>query len=98
MGFIIENTKTILSGIEKINSFLQMNTIRLQLKHTLKIILISPLKNCDIKSLKESDIKEWIGAEPVDLIIGGPPCQSFSTVGQRNYDEKAQLYTEYLEC
>ena len=42
MGFIIENTKTILSGIEKINSFLQMNTIRLQLKHTLKIILISP--------------------------------------------------------
>ena len=30
------------------------------------------------------------------MIIGGPPCQSFSTVGQRNYDEKAQLYTEYL--
>lgn len=55
-----------------------------------------PMKNCDIKSLKESDIRKWIGSEPVDLIIGGPPCQSFSTVGQRNYDEKAQLYTEYL--
>ncbi len=51
--------------------------------------------NQNIKSLTEENIRELIGSEPVDLIIGGPPCQSFSTVGQRIYDEKATMYKEY---
>ncbi len=50
----------------------------------------------DIKSLDETAIRNMIGTEPVDLIIGGPPCQSFSTVGQRVYDEKAMMYEEYF--
>ncbi|MBQ6814284.1 MAG: DNA cytosine methyltransferase [Lachnospiraceae bacterium] len=52
--------------------------------------------NQDIKSLDKNKIKALVGDEPVDLIIGGPPCQSFSTVGQRIYDEKATMYEEYL--
>lgn len=52
--------------------------------------------NQDIKELSEERIKQLLGKEPVDLIIGGPPCQSFSTVGQRVFDEKATLYEEYL--
>lgn len=52
--------------------------------------------NEDIKLLDEDRIEKLIGDEPVDLIIGGPPCQSFSTVGQRVFDEKATLYEEYL--
>lgn len=52
--------------------------------------------NQDIKELSEERIKQLLGNEPVDLIIGGPPCQSFSTVGQRVFDEKATLYEEYL--
>ena len=52
--------------------------------------------NQDIKSLDEATIRELMGVDPVDLIIGGPPCQSYSTVGQRIYDEKALLYEEYL--
>ena len=32
----------------------------------------------------------------VDIIIGGPPCQSFSTVGKRVYNDNAKLYKEYL--
>ena len=31
----------------------------------------------------------------IDLIIGGPPCQSFSTVGKRQYDNRAKMYREY---
>lgn len=50
----------------------------------------------DIKSIDAATINKMIGDEPVDLIIGGPPCQSFSTVGQRVYDEKATMYEEYL--
>ena len=52
--------------------------------------------NEDIKLLTKDRIEKLIGDEPVDLIIGGPPCQSFSTVGQRVFDEKATLYEEYL--
>ena len=52
--------------------------------------------NQDIKSLNEDTIKKHIGDKAIDIIIGGPPCQSFSTVGQRIYDEKAMLYEEYL--
>lgn len=52
--------------------------------------------NQDIKTLDTETVKKLIGDKPVDLIIGGPPCQSFSTVGQRVYDDKATLYEEYL--
>ncbi|MCB7487977.1 DNA cytosine methyltransferase [Faecalibacillus faecis] len=52
--------------------------------------------NEDIKLLDKERIERLIGDRPVDLIIGGPPCQSFSTVGQRVFDEKATLYEEYL--
>lgn len=52
--------------------------------------------NEDIKLLDKDRIEKLIGDEPVDLIIGGPPCQSFSMVGQRVFDEKATLYEEYL--
>lgn len=50
----------------------------------------------DIKTIGEVSIRNMIGNDPVDLIIGGPPCQSFSTVGQCVYDEKAMMYEEYF--
>ena len=52
--------------------------------------------NRKIQDLSEGEITETIGEEEVDLIIGGPPCQSFSTVGRRRFDDKARLYTEYI--
>lgn len=52
--------------------------------------------NCDIKTITAERIRELIGDDPVDIIIGGPPCQSFSTIGKRRFDDKAKLYTEYM--
>lgn len=54
------------------------------------------MQNIDIRELTEEKIKDIIGNESVDLIVGGPPCQSFSTIGQRRFDDKAKLYEEYL--
>lgn len=53
--------------------------------------------NQDIRTIAVEKILELIGNNQVDLIIGGPPCQSFSTVGRRRFDDKAKLYTEYLK-
>ena len=51
--------------------------------------------NRDIRNLTEEEVLRLIGKEEVDLIIGGPPCQSYSTIGRRVYDDKAKLYNEY---
>lgn len=35
----------------------------------------------------ESDIKGKIGDLPIDLIIGGPPCQGMSISGPRKFED-----------
>ena len=52
--------------------------------------------NKDIKLLSEKEVLEITCDEDIDLIIGGPPCQSYSYVGKRVYDDKAKLYNEYF--
>jgi DNA (cytosine-5)-methyltransferase 1 len=49
---------------------------------------------CDIKKLTEEEIKKHIKV-PVDIVVGSPPCQSFSTLGKRKNDEKAQLFNDF---
>ena len=48
------------------------------------------------EELSDKVLDEYLKDGEVDVIIGGPPCQSFSTVGQRKYDERAKLSNEYL--
>lgn len=55
-----------------------------------------PMLNCSITELTPDYLDEKnVEYENVDLVIGGPPCQSFSTVGRRQYDERAKMYMEY---
>lgn len=51
--------------------------------------------NCDIKELTEDIIRKAIGDQKIDIIVGGPPCQSYSTVGKRRLDDRANLFLEY---
>ena len=51
----------------------------------------------DIKDITDKEIKKNYGE--VDLIIGGPPCQGFSSANRRilkENDEKNKLFFEYL--
>lgn len=52
--------------------------------------------NKDIKMLTKKEVLQLIGDEEIDLIVGGPPCQSYSYIGKRVYDDKAKLYNEYF--
>lgn len=51
--------------------------------------------NCDINSLTEEKLKENLNGQTIDLIVGGPPCQSYSTLGKRQMDERANLFLQY---
>lgn len=55
-----------------------------------------PMVEGDIADLNaDSLIDLGLNIKDVDLVIGGPPCQSFSTVGKRQYDNRAKMYREY---
>ncbi|OIO44959.1 DNA (cytosine-5-)-methyltransferase [bacterium (Candidatus Gribaldobacteria) CG10_big_fil_rev_8_21_14_0_10_37_21] len=52
----------------------------------------------DIKNFSAKKIEEDLGikANEVDIIIGGPPCQAYSTVGKRLIDDlRGKLFQEY---
>lgn len=55
-----------------------------------------PMIAGDICKITDEEVEKRLNGEEVDVIIGGPPCQSFSTVGQRKYDERAKLSRQYL--
>lgn len=50
--------------------------------------------NCDIKDVSEELLKKELSS-CVDVVVGGPPCQSYSTLGKRKNDDRANLYKEY---
>ena len=52
--------------------------------------------NCDIKDLTAEMIYDAVGDNKIDIVVGGPPCQSYSTLGKRRMDEKANLFKQYI--
>lgn len=42
-----------------------------------------PIINRDINKVSTDEIREFLDDNKVDVIIGGPPCQGFSTIGHR---------------
>lgn len=52
----------------------------------------------DIRKLSISQIKSYIGNESIDVIIGGPPCQGFSNMGNKNSaDPRNLLFESYVK-
>lgn len=51
----------------------------------------------DIKKLSEKKLSELLKGKNVDMVVGGPPCQGFSTVGKGEVkDERNQLFKEFV--
>lgn len=61
----------------------------------------------DIREISPQQFAKEIGAEHIDVIIGGPPCPTFSTIGDAKIrsvtgrptseDPRNQLFLEYLK-
>jgi len=56
------------------------------------------LLEADVSSLRGQGLRELTGVSDVDLMIGGPPCQSFCPGGKRAAlsDPRGNLIFEYL--
>ena len=54
--------------------------------------------NADVFELKATQIRRLTGLKNFDVVIGGPPCQAFSILGQRNSfrDPRGRLVYEYV--
>lgn len=51
----------------------------------------------DIRDLTAAELKKLLGKNKVDMVVGGPPCQGFSTVGKGMVeDERNQLFLEFV--
>jgi DNA (cytosine-5)-methyltransferase 1 len=52
--------------------------------------------HADIRRLSPSDVMRAAGVRPgeLDLLIGGPPCQGFSIIGQREHDDPRNAMIE----
>jgi len=58
-----------------------------------------PLAGADISKFRASDVGLWNGKQgEIDIFIGGPPCQTFSTGGLRAglNDSRGNMIYEYL--
>lgn len=51
--------------------------------------------NCDINDLTEDILNQALNGQKIDIVVGGPPCQSYSTLGKRQNDERANLFMQY---
>lgn len=51
--------------------------------------------NCDICDLTEEVLSGVLKGQKIDIVVGGPPCQSYSTLGKRKLDERANLFMQY---
>lgn len=51
----------------------------------------------DIKKLDEKKLKALLKGKKVDMVVGGPPCQGFSTVGRGEVeDDRNQLFKQFV--
>lgn len=51
----------------------------------------------DIKKLSPAKLKELLKGQRIDMVVGGPPCQGFSTVGKGKVeDERNQLFKQFV--
>jgi DNA (cytosine-5)-methyltransferase 1 len=54
-----------------------------------------PVLEADIKALHRRDLARHLGGSP-EWVVGGPPCQGWSTIGKRRWDDdRNDLFTEF---
>lgn len=67
------------------------------LKNKPKIALISDIRDYSVKEIRQN---AGLGLkDDIDLVVGGPPCQAFSTAGKRKAfkDERGNVFLTFID-
>lgn len=60
--------------------------------------LTKDITDADFLEVLRNRINKNFGKQPIDVLVGGPPCQSFSLAGvRRKNDKKDDLFAYYLK-
>lgn len=98
LGFELQGDFEILACVEIDEAACETIRVNAELGH----FAGNPIVFCrDLFELSPEELMEKIGIRPgeLDLLVGGPPCQSFSTAGRRQsvQDRRGTLLWRYLE-
>ena len=101
MGLDVGLAKTerfnLLGCVEKVAPFCETIRLNQRLGHLGETVRVV---EADIKTVDPKQLREALGLEPgsLDLLVGGPPCQSFSTAGKRAAveDPRGTLLWDFL--
>ena len=54
---------------------------------------------CPVEDVTEADFHEALSGRPLDVLVGGPPCQGFSVAGNRRIDDpRNKLFLEFCRA
>lgn len=94
-------------GLEIYNEYLKENISLRELFNNIPEDVIDDVLNCEINDESITEIFDYIdkklGKDSLDGIIGGPPCQAYSTIGRgknkhkKETDERIYLYEYYVD-
>lgn len=92
-GFHLAGTK-IVSGVDCEKHFIET----WRSNHPDGEAILGDITTDDTKNSLYKSVKDKLGTGTVDAVIGGPPCQGFSTAGWRMEDDpRNRLWKHYLE-
>ena len=75
------------------NELLQNMAKAYSLNHPTVKVYAEDIKNFNARKIQD-DLN--IKANDIDIVVGGPPCQAYSTVGKRLIDDpRGKLFQEY---
>lgn len=59
--------------------------------------LLGDINDCDVDTIRE--LAELDATTDIDLVVGGPPCQAFSSAGRRKglADERGNAFLRYID-
>lgn len=71
--------------------------LSLAFNHLHSQVLVGDLRSINL-GLMDFILRDKFGEKPVDIIVGGPPCQGFSTAGKKQKDDpRNSLFSYYCK-
>jgi DNA (cytosine-5)-methyltransferase 1 len=69
--------------------------LTLAFNHIGTSVIVGDIRNLELETMKEVINRKYTG-ELIDIVVGGPPCQGFSTAGKKDENDKRNNLFKYF--